>query len=53
MSSSRKLEQQETSQRPPEVAIDFDAAEALGRKILGKGSWVKRIFEEFDGSVAW
>eukprot|EP00434_Breviolum_minutum_P009067 symbB.v1.2.007983.t1/scaffold496.1/size195705/7 len=51
MSSSRKLEQQETSQRPPEVAIDFDAAEALGRKILGKGSWVKRIFEEFDGSA--
>lgn len=33
------------------VALDFEAAEALGRKILGKDSWVKRIFEEFDGAA--
>ena len=52
-SSSTKAEQRGSSARAPEVAIDFDAAEALGRKILGKGSWVKRIFEEFDGSVSW
>lgn len=50
-SSSTKAEQRGSSARAPEVAIDFDAAEALGRKILGKGSWVKRIFEEFDGSA--
>ena len=32
--------------------LDFEAAEALGRKILGKDSWVKKIFEEFDGAAA-
>ncbi|CAJ1411445.1 unnamed protein product [Effrenium voratum] len=38
------------SPRPGATALDFDAAEALGRKILGTSSWVKRIFEEFDGA---
>eukprot|EP00931_Biecheleriopsis_adriatica_P021349 TRINITY_DN13977_c0_g1_i3.p1 TRINITY_DN13977_c0_g1~~TRINITY_DN13977_c0_g1_i3.p1 ORF type:complete len:1116 (+),score=214.37 TRINITY_DN13977_c0_g1_i3:394-3348(+) len=32
-----------------EIHLDFDSAEAFGRKILGADSWVERLFKECDG----
>lgn len=49
--TSRCLEESKSQGAKPMAPLDFEAAEAIGRRILGTNHWVKRIFEEFDGAA--
>ena len=51
--TSRVESKREAFREEQMTKLDFEAAEAIGRRILGTSHWVKRIFEEFDGAVTW